>query len=161
MAIAILNRRRVTGWRSSSIDDTLDRCATTEGYLELVGVGDQKKMDRRGALSKIYENKTEMNRAWDRRNPEKIKAKLQKRLEGYREDYAIFSAQFKDRYPEQDPVSFSRFWKSNIRVSWLADPDSTIEQTRFTGAKLQESALRGYEKYMGRDRPEYKEKKDK
>lgn len=161
MATAIVNRRLVTGWRSNQIDETLDRCATTEGYVELAGVGEQKKMDRRGALSKIYDNKTEMNRAWDRRNPDKVKAKFEKRIQGYKEDYAVFVAQFKEIYPEQDPVSFSRFWKTDIRVTWLLDPVSTIEQTRFLAAQLQESSLKGYEKYMGRTRPEYKERGEK
>ena len=161
MAAAIVKRRLVKGWRSSSIDETLDRCATTEGHLELVGVGDQKKMDRRGALSKIYENKTEMNRAWARRNPDKVKEKFSKRIEGYKEDYALFCAQFKERYPQQDPVSFSRFWKTDIRVTWLADPQSVIEQTRFLAAELQESKLKAYERHMGRTTREYKERKDK
>jgi hypothetical protein len=161
VAAAIVNRRLVKGWRVSSIDETLDRCATTEGYLELVGVGDQKKVDRRGALSKIYENKTEMNRAWARRNPDKVKDKFAKRLDRYTEDYAVFCAQFKERYPQQEPVSFSRFWKTDIRVTWLADPDATFERTRFLAAELKQSKLSAYEKHMGRTTREYKENQHK
>lgn len=151
MAAAIVNRRVITGWRSSSINETLDKCSVTEDYLELYEVGGHKKIDKRGRHSKMYEDQNAGARARYHKNPEKQKEKLDNRMKRYRSDYELFCSQFKLRFPDENPVTFSRFWKTDIRVNWLENPESVIEQTRHFAVELEKKKRDAQKKFLGKD----------
>jgi hypothetical protein len=147
VAMAIVNRRVIKGWRSLSIDQTLDRIAQKDGFIE-VDRTKEKGLDSRGARSRIYADMDEKHRVERLRYKDKIKARDAEKYRQLKLDHADYSALYSKLYPGSLPASINSFLKSGASKLWKqGEFEEAVSTTFGLGDDMKKKQDAGFDEY--------------
>jgi hypothetical protein len=122
MAVAIV-ARRVRGWRSDSINQMLDLCSVTLGY---VSPSTDLKPNSLGVLNRIYDSSQQKQKQHKIRRPELYKAAKERERQKMLADYQDYVSKYLVKFPDSEPVSYWVFSKKGLAPKFRKDPDLAV-----------------------------------
>lgn len=143
MAIAILNRRLIVGWRTESINHVLDICATLPWGMYIDHDPTRLSPDSLGRLQRKWSSRAEKERAFKINNRESYMNGKQRERDKMKADYATYCEQYMEMFPESEPVSYRVFAKLGLAPKWRKDPKLAVLSSYRIPSEIHKASKKG------------------